>query len=136
MKVSEQLADTSAVARLPRVLRREQKTVKAMVEIYCADHHQQPDGLCEACEDLLRYSHQRLEKCPFGADKPTCKACPVHCYRRDRRAEMQIVMRHAGPKMLWRHPWLAIAHLWQERFRKTPRRPARGAVAAPSAPRG
>ncbi len=125
----------SDASRPPRVIIREQKTVKAMVEIYCADHHHAADGLCESCRDLLGYSHERLQKCPYGGDKPTCKACPIHCYKADRRAEMQAVMRYAGPKMLWRHPWLAVAHLLQERFRKTPRRPGRRAVTAPATPR-
>ncbi len=125
----------SDAPRPPRVILREQKTVEAMVEIYCADHHHPQDRLCVACLDLLRYSHQRLDRCPYGGDKPTCKACPVHCYKPDRRAEMQEVMRYAGPKMLWRHPWLALAHLWQERFRKAPRRPRRRAAPAPASPR-
>ena len=25
---------------------------------------------------------------------------------------MKVVMRYAGPRMLWRHPVLAIRHLW------------------------
>ena len=32
------------------------------------------------------------------------------------------VMRFAGPRMMLRHPWLSIVHLWKERFHKTPRR--------------
>jgi len=33
--------------------------------------------------------------------------------------------RKAGPKMLLRHPWLTMVHLWKDRFRKAPRRPPR-----------
>jgi hypothetical protein len=78
--------------------------------------------VCDACGTLLAYSHARLEACPYGVDKPTCRECPIHCYRPAERSAMQAVMRFAGPTMLWRHPWLAIVHLWKERFRKTPRR--------------
>jgi hypothetical protein len=38
-------------------------------------------------------------------------------------------MRHAGPRMLTRHPWLAIAHLVDGR-RPVPPRPNEGAIAA------
>jgi len=43
------------------------------------------------------------------------------------------VMRTAGPRMAWRHPWLSIVHLWKERFRRAPRRGRRPAP-PPTAP--
>ena len=92
-----------------------------MVEIYCALHHKHTDGLCGRCQTLLRYSHARLDACPYGAGKPSCRECPIHCYRPAERESMRVVMRFAGPKMLLGHPWLAIVHLWKERFHKTPR---------------
>jgi predicted amidophosphoribosyltransferase len=94
---------------------REKKTVQAMLEIYCVDHHAQVGGLCPECRALLAYSHERLERCPYGDDKPTCRGCPVHCYRPEPREEMRVVMRYAGPRMFRRHPWLALVHLWKER---------------------
>ncbi len=57
----------------------------------------------------------RLAKCPFGTQKTTCRECPVHCYRPAERTAMKDVMRFAGPRMLWRHPFLALRHLWLER---------------------
>ena len=68
---------------------------------------------------LQRYAHERLDRCPFGDDKPTCRECPIHCYRPAEKAAMQEVMRATGPRMLWRHPWLALVHLWKERFHRT-----------------
>jgi hypothetical protein len=35
---------------------------------------------------------------------------------------MREVMRFAGPRMMLRHPWLAVVHLWKERFRREPKR--------------
>jgi hypothetical protein len=35
----------------------------------------------------------------------------VHCYQREIRAQVREVMRYAGPRMLLRHPILAITHL-------------------------
>jgi len=108
----------------PPGIAREKKTVAAMVRIYCADHRHEAveDCLCATCQALLAYSHERLDRCPYGDDKPTCKACPIHCYRPAQREAMREVMREAGPRMpLW-HPWLTVVHLWKERYRKTPRR--------------
>jgi hypothetical protein len=101
---------------------REKQTVAAMVRLYCAEHHGQHDGLCVSCRDLLSYSHQRLDRCPYGEEKPACNQCPIHCYQPARREAMREVMRASGPRMLFRHPWLAIVHLWKERTRKAPPR--------------
>lgn len=106
----------------PRSIATEKKTVAAMVRAYCAEHHAGTDGLCDACAALERYSHARLDACPYGADKPTCRECPIHCYRPAEREAMREVMRFAGPRMMLRHPWLSIVHLWKERFHTSPRR--------------
>jgi len=104
-----------------RAIATEKKTVAVMVRIYCAWHHDGTDVACATCTALQRYSHARLDACPYGADKPTCRECPIHCYRPAEREAMREVMRLAGPRMLWRHPWLSIVHLWKERFHRTPR---------------
>jgi len=108
-------------------LTRERATVAAMVRIFCRAHHGGP-ALCRDCAALLQYANYRLDRCPFDADKPTCVACPVHCYRPAERQRMREVMRYAGPRMLWRHPYLAIRHLLDER---RDRRAARRAAARP-----
>jgi len=97
----------------------EKKTIAAMVRLYCRDHHDSREALCPSCAALQRYAHERLDRCPFGDDKPTCRECPIHCYRPAEKAAMQEVMRATGPRMLWRHPWLALVHLWKERFHRT-----------------
>ena len=98
---------------LPRNIVLDARTVRAMVHIYCRDVHGQPRGvLCASCDELARYADLRLSKCPFGAAKTTCRECPIHCYRPAPRAAMKAVMRYAGPRMTWRHPWLALRHLW------------------------
>ena len=111
-------------AATPPAIAREKETVEAMVRLYCADHRHEapPGGLCDACRELLAYSHQRPDRCPYGESKPSCKECPIHCYQPARREQMREVMREAGPRMLFRHPWLAVVHLWKDRFRKAPKR--------------
>ena len=99
-----------------------------MVGIYCAAHHgQSGDDVCADCRDFLDYAETRLQKCPYGEDKPTCANCPIHCYKAERRAEAKKIMRYAGPRMMLRHPILAIAHQL-DGFRKAehPRELTRG----------
>lgn len=92
-------------------LAREWLTIARMVGIYCTDHHDSHgDILCAACREFLDYAEVRLQKCPYGEDKPTCANCPVHCYKPARRAQVKEIMQYAGPRMLYRYPLLAIAH--------------------------
>lgn len=93
-------------------LAREQATLAKMVGIFCKAHHAGAGPpLCEPCREFLKYAELRLEKCPYGDDKPTCANCPVHCYKTRQRALAKEIMQYAGPRMLFRHPRLAIAHL-------------------------
>jgi len=95
---------------------RELKTIKAMVRIYCRSHHRvKGDPLCGACAELCEYATRRLKHCLFGDAKPTCNNCVVHCYSAGMREQIRVVMRWAGPRMLLRHPILAIAHMIDER---------------------
>jgi hypothetical protein len=98
---------------------REWKTMAAMVRCYCQDHHEPTAGLCSECRELLDYATLRLDRCRFGAAKPTCAHCPVHCYQHNRRDQIKTVMRYAGPRMPGRHPILSLRH-WLDGFRKAP----------------
>ena len=114
-------------------MRREARTVAVMVRLYCRSHHE-GDHPCSECRALESYARERLEKCPFGDGKTTCARCPVHCYRPEMRARIRGVMRYAGPRMLLRHPFMAVRHLLdgrrREPLRKTrePERPPRSLV--------
>ncbi len=93
----------------PRI-KREIRTVKSMVKLYCLKHHRS-DKLCVECSNLLEYSIHRLEKCPFREGKTTCAKCPTHCYTLKNRESIREVMRYSGPRMLYRHPIAAVWHL-------------------------
>ena len=67
--------------------------------------------MCEVCEDLFGYAMARLDHCIYGPEKPTCRNCPVHCYKKEMRAAMREVMIYSGPRMLQTHPVLAVRHL-------------------------
>ena len=107
-------------------LAREERTLGVMIALYCRDHHaQRPragaphERLCDECAALLDYARRRLSACRYGAGKPTCANCTTHCYRPAMREQIKQVMRYSGPRMLGRHPVLAVAHLLEGR-RKTP----------------
>ena len=92
-------------------LARERLTMSKMIGIYCAAHHDSSENsLCGSCREFLNYAERRLRKCPYGNEKPTCANCPVHCYKPARKEQAREIMRYAGPRMLLRHPLLAIAH--------------------------
>jgi hypothetical protein len=90
---------------------REQRTMDAMIAHYCQSHHARHEPWCPECAALREYTVQRLARCHFGAAKPTCVNCPIHCYSPQRREQVREVMRFAGPRMLLRHPILAVMHL-------------------------
>jgi hypothetical protein len=102
----------------------EAQTMEVMVAIYCHDLHGTQGELCASCRELIEYAHGRLEKCPFQEGKTTCAKCPIHCYRPALRERMRAVMRHSGPRMLWRHPILTVLHLWHG-LRREPIQPER-----------
>lgn len=91
-------------------IHRELKTVRVMIGLYCRDKHGGGPDLCEECLALWDYAKQRVDLCPFRADKPTCVNCTVHCYKPAMREEMKAVMRYAGPRMAWLHPILSLLH--------------------------
>ena len=87
------------------------QTGRKMIGIYCRGHHGSGKALCEECRELYAYVEQRAEKCPFGEEKPACSRCPIHCYKPRMKEKIGRVMRFSGPKMIYRHPILALRHL-------------------------
>jgi hypothetical protein len=95
-----------------RRVRREKRTITAMLGIYCRDHHGgQHRALCGDCSTLLHYAHQRLDNCVFGELKQPCNQCTVHCYSKTLRPRIIEVMRYAGPRMTLRYPILSAFHV-------------------------
>jgi hypothetical protein len=115
MKPAVKAKNDLASARLAR----EWRTMEAMMKIHCRDHHGAATALCVECQGLLDYANVRLERCRFGPEKPTCAKCPVHCYQRERREQIRVMMRYAGPRMMWEHPVMSLRH-WLDGFRPAP----------------
>jgi hypothetical protein len=90
----------------------EKRVVGNMIAIYCrAHHHTSRKELCAECARLCNYSMERLEHCLYGEKKPVCSACPIHCYREDKRLQIKDVMRFSGRKMMLKHPIDAIIYM-------------------------
>ena len=97
-------------------LRREIKTLEAMIKLYCRENHKQSNGMCIQCADLYQYASKRIEKCPLGVRKTTCAKCTVHCFKKEYRDRIREVMRYSGPKMIYKHPLLAVFYFWDLKF--------------------
>jgi Nitrous oxide-stimulated promoter len=122
--MTEQVVSEQAASK-PLRITRERRTIEAMIGIYCRDHHAAA-GLCPECRELLDYATCRLSRCPFGAEKPACARCPIHCYKPQMRERVKAVMRYAGPRMLYRHPILAVLHQWDAWRNRAPEGKALG----------
>lgn len=104
------------MAKKDSVIACQRRVVGRMIRIYCRGHHFPPgQDLCSRCAELLDYALQRVDHCPFGAEKPNCSSCHVHCYRPDMRERIRAVMRYAGPRMLFRYPGDVLVYLWRKR---------------------
>ncbi len=106
----------------PRRMARERATVAAMIRLSCRARHGKLEELCEECQELQDFADFRLDRCPFHENKPTCANCLIHCYNPTMRERIRDVMRFAGPRMLWRHPYLTVCHMLDGR-REPPERP-------------
>ncbi len=56
---------------------------------------------CVECREFLAYAIARRRHCPLDP-KPTCKHCPVHCYRPGHREKVREIMRFSGRHLLRR----------------------------------
>lgn len=97
-------------------IQKEKETVKRFIHLYCKKKHDSSNNpLCSDCQNLLEYSHQRLDQCQYQEEKPTCRKCPVHCYKSTMRDEIRQVMRFSAPRILFRAPVVWIKHKIHDR---------------------
>ena len=65
----------------------------------------------QTVKNFFEYAMIRLEKCPFQWNKLTCAKCLIHCYKSSMRIKIRAVMRYSGPRMIFKHPVLALHHV-------------------------
>lgn len=103
--------DTQIMTRIER----EKKVVGEMIAVYCRKRHGSRKGeLCDDCRALMDYALARLDHCPKGEEKSSCRKCEIHCYLPDRRERIREVMRFVGPRMMFISPVSAVRHLVDE----------------------
>ena len=107
---------------------RQDKELKLMIrftDLFCSSHHRtfrsesagtgvtgeagSTGQLCPECADLVRYAAARLRHCPLKP-KPSCKNCPVHCYRPDYRQKIREIMAWSGKRLILRGRLDLIVH--------------------------
>lgn len=87
----------------------EKKIVCEMIDLYDRKHPEWTEG-----EALKAYASMRVDRCPMMETKTFCSACKIHCYQREKREQIRMVMRYSGPRMLLHHPLMTLHHLWIE----------------------
>ena len=113
------MPDESNSSNIGPKIQKEKETVEKFIHLYCEKKHEVSDKiLCSECQKLLEYSHERLERCQYQEDKPTCRKCPVHCYKPAMREEIRRVMRFSGPRYALRAPMDWIRHQIRDRDQK------------------
>ncbi|ADD68787.1 conserved hypothetical protein [Denitrovibrio acetiphilus DSM 12809] len=82
-------------------IEKDAEVIKAFIKVYCRENHLKcgaaadEGGLCTDCRELHDYSLKRNRSCPLDP-KPSCKKCPVHCYKPEMRGRIKEVMKFSG----------------------------------------
>lgn len=77
-------------------IEKEMKIMTRFVQVYCNAHHgTDKRAVCDDCDELLKYTARRLEKCPYDP-KPKCKDCETHCFKPAFRERIKNIMRYSG----------------------------------------
>lgn len=97
---------------------KEKIVIQEMIALYCRKVHHEKE-LCEECTELLQYAQRRIDCCPFMESKTFCSNCKVHCYQKDKRERIRMVMRYSGPRMLFHRPLMVLQHMWLSRKEKS-----------------
>jgi hypothetical protein len=110
---------SSLTAPLTRRERKDLKVLALFTAVYCRAHHAGPRAplattdselrelslhkspVCSTCAEFLAYAFERRLRCPLE-EKPSCKHCPVHCYKSGHRDQVRVIMRFSGQYLIRR----------------------------------
>lgn len=68
----------------------------------------------QECDDFLKYAVGRVNRCPKGIHKTSCRRCEIHCYTSEQRRRAKLIMSYSGPRFIFYHPVMAVWHLFHE----------------------
>jgi len=91
-------------------IEKEKQTIELMIRLYCFKKEKNTT-VCPSCWALIEYAHRRLDHCPLGENKSSCKKCSIHCYSPSMKQRIKDIMRYSGPWMLIFAPVQALRHL-------------------------
>lgn len=91
-------------------IEKEKEVIRLMIKLYCYKKLKL-SYIPKEYAELTEYAIRRLDMCKFGNAKSSCKKCPIHCYKKDKREEIREIMRWAGQRMIFFAPIAAIKHL-------------------------
>jgi len=88
----------------------EKHIMEFMVRLYFSKKEKNKE-LCNSCKELIEYSKKRSDNCPYKENKPSCKRCPKHCYKKEYRDRIRKVMRYSAPRIIFHNPKEFFRHL-------------------------
>lgn len=96
---------------IKRNVQLEIKTFRKIIGMYCRAREHEAESLCADCSCLLHFIEDKLSDCPYGPHKFACRKCPKPCYDEAFRLRLREIMRYAGPRMMFWHPYLTVRHI-------------------------
>ena len=96
---------------------KDRATMEAIGAIYCRGNHaaavRGDDAMCPQCREAIEGTLARALACPHGHEH-NCEDCETHCQRGEAQQNIKVIMRHAAPRMLVRHPVMTFGYLWKK----------------------
>lgn len=106
----------SIIKIMEAITRQQQKDIRLIgkfVEVYCHGKHVEVERkyvilpedlgkreLCPECTIFLEYAIARRLKCPFEAEKPSCKHCRTHCYAKPQLVKVKEIMAYSERRLM------------------------------------
>lgn len=90
---------------------KERENIRKSFGKYCNDNHGTSDGkLCPKCTALLTTVMLKIQRCPYGINKPVCDSCETPCFGEEVTNGFLDIMKSSRKKMLLSHPLMTIKH--------------------------
>lgn len=117
--MTDMATQTPPPSKPTRQERKDLKVLGLFTAVFCRRHHRGEKSalataeleaemlglgkyrFCPECQEFLAYAILRRLRCPLDP-KPTCKECPVHCYRPGHRERVREIMRFSGRYLIKR----------------------------------
>ena len=90
---------------------KEKENIRKSFGKYCNENHGTSDEkLCPKCTALLTTVMLKIQRCPYGINKPVCDNCETPCFGEEATNNFREIMKSSRKKMLLSHPLMTIKH--------------------------